>query len=113
MCPTSFWSSRTTDDWQFIVCKITPTSQAVSSNLAYLGNGTYNQINAHLEQELKLSGLEADGQLPIPTMATSTSKVNKQTQPQKAEQQQIILRYCKKPGFVIRECRKRIGKEQE
>ena len=31
-----------------------------SLNLAYLENGTYDQIVAHLERELQLSGLEND-----------------------------------------------------
>ena len=29
--------------------------------------------------------------------------MNKQTQPQDAGQQQIFCRYCKKPGYVIKE----------
>ena len=33
-----------------------------SFNLAYLENGTYGQIVAHLERELELSGLEKDGE---------------------------------------------------
>ena len=32
-----------------------------SLNLAYLENGTYDQIVAHLERELELSALENDG----------------------------------------------------
>ena len=32
-----------------------------SLNLAYLENGTYDQIAAHLEREIELSGLESDG----------------------------------------------------
>ena len=39
-----------------------------SLNLAYLENGTYDQIVAHLERELELSGLENDGEQTIPTM---------------------------------------------
>ena len=39
-----------------------------SLNLAYLENGTYDQIVTHLERELELSGLENDGELTIPTM---------------------------------------------
>ena len=46
-------------------------------------------------------------------MAITTSTVNKQSQQQKAEQQRIICRDCKKPGHAIEESRKRIGKEQE
>ena len=37
-------------------------------NVAHLENGTYDQIVAHLERELELSGLENDGELSIPTM---------------------------------------------
>ena len=54
--------------------------------------------------------METDGELSIPTMATTTTTVNKQTQPQ---QQQTISRHCKKPGHMLNECRKRIRKEQE
>ena len=32
---------------------------------------------------------------------------------QNTEQTKVICHYCKKPGHVIRECRKRMGKEQE
>ena len=39
-----------------------------SLNLAYLENGTYDKIVAHLEKELELSGVENDGELTIPTM---------------------------------------------
>ena len=39
-----------------------------SLNLAYLENGTYDQIVAHLERELELRSLENDGELTIPTM---------------------------------------------
>ena len=46
-------------------------------------------------------------------MSTTTMTVNKQTQPQSAEHQPMICRYCKKPGHLIHECRKRIRKEQE
>ena len=39
-----------------------------SYNLAYLENGTYDQIVSYLERELELSSLENDGELTIPTM---------------------------------------------
>ena len=29
------------------------------------------------------------------------------------EQTKVVCHYCKKPGHVIRDCRKRMGKEQE
>jgi len=80
-----------------------------SLNLAYLENGTYDQIVAHLERELELSGLENDGELTIPTMTAVPPNDNQQN----TEQTKLVCHYCKKPGHVIRECRKRIRKEQE
>ena len=80
-----------------------------SLNLAHLENGTYDQRVAHLERELELSGLENDGELTIPTMTTVLLNDNQQN----TEQTKIVCHYCKKPGHVIRDCRKRIRKEQE
>ena len=80
-----------------------------SLNLAHLENGTYDQIVAHLERELELSGLENDGELPMPTMTTVPLNDNQQN----TEQTKVVCYYCKKPGHVIRDCRKRMRKEQE
>ena len=80
-----------------------------SLNLVYLESGTYVQIVAHLERELELSGLENDGELTIPTM-TAVPPNEKQ---QNTEQIKIACHYCEKPGHVIRDCQKRIKKEQE
>ena len=80
-----------------------------SLNLAYLENGTYDQIVAHLERELDLSGLENDGELTIPTMIAIPPNENQQN----TEQTKIVCHYCKKPGHVVRDCRKRIRKEQK
>ena len=49
------------------------------ANLAYVANGTYDHKIAHLELELELGGLETDGQLPIPTIKTKTTKFEKKT----------------------------------
>ena len=73
-----------------------------SLNLAYLEIGTYDQIVAHLEKELELSGLEKDGELTIPGMTAVPPKDNQQN----TEQTKIVCYYCKKSGHVIRECRK-------
>ena len=81
-------------------------------NLAFLQNGTYNQIIANVEVDFELSGLETDGELPNLTMETTKTTVNKQTQPRNAEQQQFICRYSKKPENAIRDSRKNIRKEQ-
>ena len=80
-----------------------------SLKLAYLENGTYDQIVAHLERELELSGLENDGDLTIPTMTAVPPNDSKQ----KTEQTKVVCHYCKKPGHVIRDCRKRMRKELE
>ena len=80
-----------------------------SLNLSYLENGTYEQIVAHLEKQLELSGLENDGELTIPTMTAVPPNDNQQH----TEQTEIVCHYCKKLGHVIRDCRKRMKKEQE
>ena len=80
-----------------------------SLNLAYLENGTYDQIVAHLQKELELSGLENDGELTIPTMTAIPPNDNEQN----TEQTKVTCHYCKKPGHVIRDCRKRMRKEQD
>ena len=80
-----------------------------SLNLAYLENGTYDQIVAHLERKLELSGLENDGELTIPTKTAVPPNDNQQN----TEQTKVVCHYCKKPSHVIRECRKRMRKEQE
>ena len=77
-----------------------------SLNLAYLENVTYDQIVSHLERELELIGLENDGE---PTM-TAVPPNNSQ---QNTEQTKVACHYCKKPGHVIRDCRKWMRKEQE
>ena len=77
-----------------------------SLNLAYIENGTYDQIVAHLEKELEFSGLENDGELTILTMtALPTNDIQQNT-----EQTKIVCQYCKKPGHGIRDCRKRMRK---
>ena len=80
-----------------------------SLNLAYLENGTYDRIVAHLERELELSGLENDGELTKPTMTAVPPNDSQQN----TEQTKVVCHYCKKPGHVIRDCRKRMRKEQE
>ena len=80
-----------------------------SLNLAYLENGTYDQIVAHLESELELSGLENDEELTIPTM-TAVPPDDNQPNTEKAK---IVCHYCRKTGHVIRDCRKGMKKEQE
>ena len=45
-----------------------------SLNFAYLENGTYDLIFAHLKRELALSGSETDEELTIPTMTAVPPK---------------------------------------
>ena len=92
-----------------LLCTKLPPHLKRSLNLAHLENDTYDQIVAHLERELELSGLENDGELTIPTMTTVPLNDNQQN----TERTKVVCHYCKKPGHVIRECRKRIRKEQE
>ena len=80
-----------------------------SLNLAYLETGLYDQIVADLERELELTGLENDGELTIPTMTALHPSDNQQN----TEQAKIVCHYWKRPGHVIRDCRKRMRKEQE
>ena len=68
-------------------------------NLAYMENGTYDQIVAHLERELELSGLENDGELTIPTMTAVPPNDNEQ----KTEQAKIVCHYCKKNQATLSE----------
>ena len=74
-----------------------------SLNSAYLEKGTYDQIVSHLERELELSGLENDGDLTIPILTAVPPNDNRQNN----GRTKILCHYCRKPGQVIRECRKR------
>ena len=47
-----------------------------SINLASLENGTYDQKVAHLDRELELNDRENDGELPIPSTATTEQSLN-------------------------------------
>ena len=80
-----------------------------SNNLAYLKNGTYDQIVAHLEKELVLSGIEKDAELPTPTMTITAARDN-ENEPDFSKTSYL---YCKKLDHLIKDCRNRIRKEQE
>ena len=86
-----------------------PPHLKYSLNLAYLENGTYDRNVAHLERELELSRLENDGEPTLPTMTALPPNDNQQN----TEQTTISCHYCKKRGHVIRDCRKKMRKEQE
>ena len=91
-----------------LFAKLPPHSKR-SLNVAYLEMGVSDQIVAHLEKELELSGLENDEELTIPTMTAVPPNENQQNN----ELAKIVCQYFKKPGHVIRDCRKRMRKEQE
>ena len=55
-----------------------PTYLKRSLNLAYLEKGTYDQLVAHVERELELSGLENDGEMTIPIMTAVPPTHNQQ-----------------------------------
>ena len=109
MCSESFRNPCRTNDRHFVVCQKTFTSGKVKS-LTYLEIGTYDQLVAHLEQELQHCGSEIHAKLPSPTMATTKTNQN---QSQNSEQLHINCRYCGKLCHVIKECRKLIRKYQE
>ena len=50
-----------------------------SINRAYLENVTYEQIFTLSERLFELRGLKTDGELPIPTMTTTTTTLSKET----------------------------------
>ena len=86
----------------FLYAKLPPHLKR-SFNLAYLVNGRYDQIVAHLERELEHSGLENDGQLPIPTMTVTATK-NNANKPDLSTTSCIC---CKKLGHLFKDCRKK------
>ena len=75
------------DNAQYLIdsllyAKLPPHSNR-SLNLAYLENGTGDQIVKHLERELELSVLENDGELTIPTMTAVPQNDNQRNTEQK------------------------------
>ena len=80
-----------------------------SLNLAYLENGSYHQIVAHLERELELSGLKKDEELTIPTMTGVAPNDNQQN----TEHNKNVCHYCTEPGHATRNCRKRMKNQHE
>ena len=77
--------------------KLPPHSKR-SINLAYLENGIYDKIVAHLEKGLELSVLEHDAELLVPSMTATLLSANQQ----ETEETKIVSHYSKKPGHVIR-----------
>ena len=79
---------------QFIYAKMLKKS----INQAPLENGTYEQIETHLERELELNGLEAHDELPI-------NNVNQQPTNTNTDRPEPTCHHCKKPGHYRNQCR--------
>ena len=92
----------------FLYAKRPPHCERIF-NLAYLQDGTRDQIVANLDKELELGGIENDGKLRIPTMLITAAKDNAN----KPNNSKIYCLYWKKLGHLNKNCRKRIRKEQE
>ena len=54
-------------------------------------NGTYEQIDTHLERELELNGLKAPDELPIKNVSQQPTNTN-------ADRPKPTYHHCKKPG---------------
>ena len=73
-----------------------PPHLKMSFKLAYRKSGMYDQIVAHLEKKLAVSGIESDRKLPIPTMSVAVTRDN-ESRPGFSKTSCI---YCKNPGFT-------------
>ena len=85
-----------------------PPHLKTSLNLTYLEKGTHDPIGSHLERELELSGVEKYGEQTTPTRKAVPPNDNQQN----TAQTKMVCQYCKKPGHVVSECRKRMKEEQ-
>ena len=68
-----------------LLCAKLPPLLSGTINLAQLENRTYDRTVAHLEREIELSGLETDEELPIPTLVTKKTALNKPNPSEKEE----------------------------
>ena len=91
-----------------------PPKLTRSVNMARLENATYEEIVTHLESELELDGLEEGDDIPVPTMSTAPTATRPGTGlfPSGIDPN-ITCNYCKKPGHVKTDCRKRKRKEEQ
>ena len=90
----AFWPPAQQMTESLVHAKLLPHLK-LSINLACLENGRYDQISAHLERGLELSGLNAVGETPVSTMSTTTRTVTKQAQRKNSEKPHKICRYSK------------------
>ena len=82
---------------QFIYAKMPPQLEKLI-NQDDLENGTYEQIETHLEKELELNGLEAPDELQINTVGHNTVNAN-------ADRTKPTCHYFKKAAHYKNQCR--------
>ena len=75
-----------------------------SVNIAYLENGSYEEIVQHLERELELNGLEGDNVQSITISTTQKSDSRPQNVPRDASN--VDCYYCKEKEHFANDCKK-------
>ena len=87
-----------------------PPKRKRSVNMARLENGSFDEIVAHLEGDLKLNALEESDDLPMASMTSSTTRAK--TVPSNVQMSDITCNYCKEKGHMVKDCGK-LKKEKE
>ena len=82
--------------------------------MARLENATYEEIVTQLERELELNRFEEGDDIPVPTMSTAPTATRPETGLfSSGIDPNITCNYCKEPGHVKADCRKRKRKEEQ
>ena len=87
-----------------LLCAKLPPKLKRSINMARLENGSYDEIVAHLKRELELNAPEESDDLPMATMASSTSKP--ETPLFTGKTSAITCNYCKEKGHMVKDVEK-------
>ena len=77
-----------------------------SVNMAWLENGTYEEIVAHLERELELNALEESDDLPMATMASASTNQSNLLSNGINTNKDAQCSYCKATGHYYKSCPK-------